>query len=269
MKPGSDIGDIVFRYSFQGLDSPLYHDYVMHALCRRGSCTFTYNGQPMRMWAGDIAIRECRLFARFVPDDDFLVEIILISQKYLMANKDNNFAIKAQMELYLNPVIHLTSEQMMVCRANFRYVAYRLQHPEHRFYGEALSLAVQTMLTDIYDIHSQRHGHAELSQTYANILQQFVALLDAGHFRDHHDAEWFASRIFISAKHLAFVCRKATGFSATYWINRYLLVDIRERLFERRYSVKELAEQYHFSSASYFCRYVESGLGISPKNFQK
>lgn len=262
--------DIIFRYSFEGLDKEPFRDYVMHALCRRGSCTFLYNGQKMTVYQGDLIIKECRLFSDFHPSQDFLAEIILINPQYIYASRDSSYAIKAQMELYLNPVIHLTPDQMLVCRANFRYVSFRLQHPKHTFYDEALALAVQTMLVDIFDIHNQRHRTGKaISQQYANLLRQFVELLDNGAYREHRDADWYAGKLFVSTKHLSFVTRQATGFSATYWINRYLLVDIRKQLFEHEKSVKELAEDYGFSSESYFCRYVEKNLGISPKNMQK
>lgn len=118
----------------------------------------------------------------------------------------------------------------------------------------------------LFNIHAQRHGLITGSSRYTQLMKDFVALLENGEYRINHDADYFAEKLFVSAKHLSFVSRKTTGFSATYWINRFLQMDIRKKLYKHDATISELSKYYNFSSTSYFTRYVESNLGGHLRN---
>ena len=60
-----------------------------------------------------------------------------------------------------------------------------------------------------------------------------------------------------------------SGFPANYWINRYTVLDISRQLQKSQKTLTDLADKYHFSSYSYFCRYVHKYLGIKPTDFRE
>ena len=59
-----------------------------------------------------------------------------------------------------------------------------------------------------------------------------------------------------------------SGFPANYWINRYTVLDISRQLCDKKRSFTELSDIYGFSSPSYFSRYVQKCLGVSPSDFR-
>ena len=261
--------NIIFVYSMKDKNLKEHDDYIVNAICRRGECSFVYFGRKTIMHRQDIAIGSCRMFTEIVQSNDCMMEIILLRPQYVNSFHGLDYMIKCQMELYLNPVIHLTSEQMMVMRANFQFISYHLLHDEHKFYNNVVADSIRLMVLDLLNIRTQRHGLVTGSSRYTQLMKDFVALLENGEYRINHDADYFAEKLFVSAKHLSFVSRKTTGFSATYWINRFLQMDIRKKLYKHDATISELSKYYNFSSTSYFTRYVESNLGEPPKELQK
>ena len=261
--------NISFSYSLLGFHDSDNAGRVMYVLCRRGSCSFLYHGQRFTMHRQDLMVTTEGYLSDIIQSDDCMLEIVSLLPQFQRSFRELDYSVRVQMELFLNPVIHLTSDQMMLCRANFQFVNYHLLHTNHLYYESVMHHAVMIMLLDIYDIHAQRHGLTTLSSRYSELIKGFIALLDEGAYRMHHDAGYYADKLFVSAKHLNFVCRHATGFSAAWWISRYLQIDIRERLYQHDLTIKQLTNYYNFSSASYFCRYIEKNLGVSPKELQK
>lgn len=56
--------------------------------------------------------------------------------------------MKGSLALFLNPIMHLTPEQQIVCRRDFDLLEVRIQNTGHRFYREVLINAMQTAILD-------------------------------------------------------------------------------------------------------------------------
>ncbi|MBR6276840.1 MAG: AraC family transcriptional regulator, partial [Prevotella sp.] len=122
---------------------------------------------------------------------------------------------------------------------------------------------------DFFDFHASLYGNEKITSQYADLMERFLALLERGDFRKNRDIGYYADKLCVTTKYLSEVCKKVSGFPANYWINRYTVLDISRQLRDKKRSFTELTYLYGFSSPSYFSRYVQKYLGVSPTDFRK
>ena len=207
--------NVIFKYSLRDIADPRLGQYVAILLCRRGECTFGYNSRRITLRSQDIAVSRCARLSPQGQSHDCLIEILLLNAVYINSFRDMDYAVKGQMELFLNPVLHLTSDQMMVMRANFQFVSYHQLHQEHHYYDKVLQHGVQLLLLDLFDILAQRRGQVRSTSRYSNLMKGFMAMLERGDYHEHRDVDHYAQELCVSAKHLARVSRQCAAASTS------------------------------------------------------
>ncbi len=63
------------------------------------------------------------------------------------------------------------------------------------------------------------------------------------------------------------VSKKASGYGANYWINRYTILAITRLLRDKSLSFVNISDIFGFLSPAYFSRYVQQNLGIKPSDY--
>ena len=129
--------------------------------------------------------------------------------------------------------------------------------------------AVQLMLLDFFDFHARNYGESTLSTQYAVIMNKFLAMLENGDYRKNREVSYFASELCVTSKYLSEICKKVSGHSANFWINRYTILDISRLLRNKRLSFVEISDLFNFSSPAYFSRYVQRYLGMNPTEYRE
>ncbi|MCH5329089.1 MAG: AraC family transcriptional regulator [Coprobacter sp.] len=265
----TDRPDIVIGNSMTCIGQGELKDYVTHAYCRSGSCSFSFNDQRYTFSAGDCLImRHSRLITDVVEGAGFETDIIFVTPEFIeISTPQSNYGMRGSVSLFHNPILRLSPEQQEVCRLDFDYIKRRLALPHHHFHRDAMINAVECLIIDLFDFHAELYGKAEISISYAQLMERFMGMLERGDFRRNREIGYYASALCITPKYLSEVSKKISGFPASYWINRYTTLDISRRLKEKNRCIKELADFYHFSSASYFSRYVQKYLRMQPSDF--
>ena len=143
-------------------------EYLAHLLCLGGTCRYRFNGRDFELHAGDVSIvRKRKMLEKIEPSDDFRCKIIYATPGFInLCTPQSNYGIKGSLALFLNPVMHLTPEQQIVCRRDFDLLELRIKDTEHRFYREVLINAMQTAILDFFrfpcpPLWRERHLHAK------------------------------------------------------------------------------------------------------------
>ena len=89
--------------------------------------------------------------------------------------------MKGQLALFLNPVMHLTPEQQIICRRDFEILEARIKDTEHRFYREILINSMQTAILDFFDFHARIYGESDISTQNASIMSRFLRCWKMAH----------------------------------------------------------------------------------------
>lgn len=263
--------NIIVEQSLSSIGRGELADYLAHAYCHEGSCTFTFNHKEFTMKTGDcMIVRRSNLVNNIRPGETFRVEVIYVTPEFIqLSAPQSNYGTKGGIMLFENPIMHLTPEQQSRCVLDFESIKRRLALTEHRFHRDAMINAVQCMIIDFYDFHAQLFAEGNITSKYALIMNGFIALLEQGDYRHNREIGYYADKLCITTKYLSEVSKKISGFPANYWIVRYTTLDILNQLRDKRKTLKELSEYYNFPSTSYFNRYVQKYLHVAPGDLRK
>ncbi|WP_282080384.1 AraC family transcriptional regulator [Aquimarina algiphila] len=124
-----------------------------------------------------------------------------------------------------------------------------------------LSLLIQIKRFTIY-----QHEVFE-SKRFKDFIQ-FKQLLNI-HFRDSHDAKFYAKKMFVSYKYLNKICKELGNVTAKAFIDSWLLLEIKRNLSEKKYTNQEIAFKVGFQEPSNFIRFFKRYEGVTPSKFVK
>ncbi len=263
--------NIIISNSLEELVTADCKGYVAHALCLSGSCHILYNGESLDFQNGDLLIvRKISLIEEISPTDNFCVKVVYLRSEFIeLCTPRSNYGMKGAFLLFLNPVMHLNSEQKERCKCNFELLEQRLYNTEHHFHNDMLIATIQMTILDFYDFHSHLYDEKDITTQNASIMWKFLDMLEQGTFRKHREVTYYADNLCVSSKYLSEVSKKVSGHSANYWINRYTALDISRLLRNNKnMTFVQISDIFGFSSQAYFSRYVQQHLGISPTKYR-
>lgn len=215
-------------------------------------------------------VRKGSLVEEMVPTDDFKVKNICVSASFIeLCTPSSNYGMKGQLALFLNPIMHLNTEQRFVCERDFRWIEYRLNQTEHKFYRELVINAIQSAILDFFDFHSTLTGEDSISSQNASIMSRFLAMLEEGTYRRIREVSYYADALCVTPKYLSEVSKRVSGYAANYWINRYTTLDIARMLRDKSLTFVQISDMFAFSSPAYFSRYVQRNLGMNPTQYRE
>lgn len=261
---------IVFIDSLKDYDATTVPDCALHILCTEGSMNFNFQGTHYNFVAGDYAI---------LPNIVFLTELAL-SENYqaitmgvsaafvsMMDNRSNYGAV-GQLLLMQNPVMKLSKHDFMICLEDLTRIRARLMETEHLFREEMMGHLLMVHILNLHDIHMRYNTPLQLSERLSVLLHRFIELLYGGEYKQNRNLSHYASQLCITPHYLSEICRKTSGYPATYWIDRFTLQEIHRLLCMPELTLSDIASELHFSSVSYFGRYVKKRLGMYPSEYR-
>lgn len=264
--------DIIIENTLTNIDNERFIGYLAHAFCRNGYCTFTFNNQTLRFGAGDcLILTRCDTVSDIVQSPDFVVDVVYVTQEFIeVCTPQSNYGMKGHLALFNNPIMRLNPEMQEVCMLNFDYIKRRHRLTNHHFHREAMINAIQCMIIDFFDFHTELYGkEKKVTSQYAQIMDGFLALLERGDYYENREIGYYADKLCVTPKYLSEVTKKLSGFPANYWITRYTALEISRLLRDRSLTLTEISDRFNFSSPSYFTRYVQKYLGANPMDFRE
>lgn len=103
------------------------------------------------------------------------------------------------------------------------------------------------------------------SESFAN---RFIKLIEE-HYQKHHDVEFYAAKLNITAKALTMKMTRLTGKAARTLIQERLILEARRLLAYSDLSVSEIAAHLGFEDTNYFSRFFRLKTGRTPGDFRK
>lgn len=262
--------NLIVAESLDGIFSDEMTGYITHAYCTTGSCAIVYNGERLTFGRGDLMIL---LFNRMVtavePSEDFSVRAIFIHLQFLEAcTPHTSYGVAGGLTMYLHPILHLNGREQHICEDDFRQVARRIRDPHEHFQGDAMMAVTQMMFIDFYEFHARQNPQSEVSALTASVMRRFIDLLERGDYRKNREVGYYADLLCVTPKYLSEVCKKVSGFSANFWIDRFAVIELTRLLRDKSLSLTDISDLFGFTSQSHFSRYVQKNLGTSPSTFR-
>lgn len=262
---------IVFTDTWQELEALRYMGRVIHILCSKGNMGFTFQDTHYNISAGDYAILpNAALASDFSVSDEFQGIMMNLSESFVASIAiRSNYGIIGHLSLLRNPVIRLSERDFRTCEAALHYLRMRMEEETHLFREELLGSLLTAHILDLYDIHARSRKDQQVSERITFLLRKFIELLYNGEYIRNRDLDFYASRLCITPHYLSEICKKISGKPASYWIDRFTMQEITRLLRQKELSLTEIAERMNFSSVSYFSRYVQKRINLSPSEYRK
>ena len=262
---------IVFVDTWQEFNSLRYAGRVIHILCRKGNMGFSFQDTHYNISSGVyVILPNAALSSDFSVSDDFQGTLMNLSEAFVTSIAiRSNYGIIGHMSLLRNPVMKLSKRDFGVCEAVLQYLQMRMEEEKHFFREELLGSLLTVHIVDLYDIHARSHKELQVSERITSLLRNFIELLYNGEYIRNRDLEFYASRLCITPHYLSEICKKVSGKPASYWIDRFTMQEITRLLRQKELSLTEIAVRMNFSSVSYFSRYVQKRIHLSPSEYRK
>ena len=86
---------------------------------------------------------------------------------------------------------------------------------------------------------------------------------------EQREVDFYADKLNITPKYLTEVCKKSSAKTASEWIHNYTTQRLIILLGNKQLSFTAIADTLHFSSQSFFSRYVRKVLGVTPSEYRQ
>jgi AraC-like DNA-binding protein len=248
----------------------LLQKYHVHLYCHSGRLDFIFNDQHMVCKSGQFLFwfAESRWNVTELSKD-FKATVLLVEKDFLIDNvPDQGWSINAQLHSRKYPVkdINSKAEKEKILN-NFKWLLYRFEETEHRFYEEALKLQMRLFILEMWHSFAKEYELRRHSLQTGTLYEQFIHLLEQ-HSLTRREVQFYANELNITPKYLNYLCKSHSDRTASDWIHRHVKERIILLLQNRHLNISEIAEKMRFSSTSFFTRYVKKLLGQTPSDFR-
>ena len=113
-----------------------------------------------------------------------------------------------------------------------------------------------------------RRMHDRNTTSVRVIFNRFCMLV-LEHCHKQHDVRFYADQLCITPYYLSKITRKIMKISPKELIDNQIILEIKQVLLTTDFSIKEIADRFHFDSPSYLGRYFRRHTGVTPTKFRE
>lgn len=269
---------LLFVNNLHDIPGQLSRDVIAFVMCKEGSIRVDINETEFEVTSSDILVcSPLHVLAIKSVSTDFCCSAVIINRNRITELMGER-AVSIHDMLFLSdhPLIHLAGEDVLLMQLYRNLIAHKLQEEEHSYTSRSIAHIVSAMLHDILGFCLHRHDAERQtapspidvpSASSVDIPHRFLALLAEDNGM-HHNVQYFADQLCISAKYLSVVVRTETGKTPSAWIKDMLIKQIRYYLLETNLTIKEICHKLHFENPSFFGKFTKQHLGCSPLEFR-
>ncbi len=262
---------ILFVDSIDEYDFSRYTaDHIMHILCLEGSMSLVFHNVHYNIGRGDyIIISNLAMASDFSTSPDCKCIIMSFAEIFFISMAiHSKYGFIGRFALLQNPVIKLSATEFEKCKYDLVRLRDRVAESNHLFHEEMTGHLLLAHALDLYDIHARKASSTHVPERATLILQRFIDMLYRGDFISHRNLEYYASALCITPHYLSELCKNISGEPASYWIDRFTIHEAINLLSKNELSLADIAERLNFSSLSYFSRYIQRHIGLSPSAYR-
>lgn len=225
---------------------------------RRATPGLVACGRPGEVWEwraetplkGDVLIFEEPFLLSFFNDAHFLDRL-----SYLQADRPSPFLLPdAPLQKRLRQLFLQMKEEMAAPQHKDQHILRAMLYEFLMLLDRAKNAAPRTL--------------PPTGMTPDRYRERFVRLADR-EFREHHDVEYYAGQLCITANYLNRLVSGHLGVTTKQYLNRRLVDEAKRLLAYTTLSVNEITDLLHFESSAYFVRFFHKAVGLSPAQYRK
>lgn len=175
--------------------------------------------------------------------------------------------------LLQNPVIKFDADQAQLLCQYFELllgVSKRSVSPRlDRNIASSIITALVYQINQLMLINAElRLRNTQDGTRPSSYVHDFMHLVKLNYMRER-SVQYYANQLHISPKYLSLLVRKATGRTASRWIDEFVIMEARNLLRFSDKNIQQIAYMLNFANQSAFGKYFKQITGMSPTEYQK
>lgn len=238
-------------------------------ICRKGEATLqvNFNNFPIRknsvlmLFPGDVAEVKA-------ASNDFSIEMLRFDGALL-----REASLQLEHAVYSNlrhdrckadePTVSAIVDSM------FTLLRIYFQQEECHCKDQLALYQLKSFFLGYYDflIRHSKMPQADVARSANRLFALFMEQLE-NNYKSCHSVAGYAQMLHITPKYLNHVARKTCGRTPKILIDHYIIMRIKLDLRTTNVNIKQMAWDYHFSDASFFCRHFHKCTGMTPQEYR-
>lgn len=171
-----------------------------------------------------------------------------------------------------NEALHLSEQERAIVVDCLHKIRTETEHAVDKHTRRLITANIELLLD--YCVRFYERQFLTRSQVNSDLLIRFETLLDAYFSSDRPQSEglpsvkYFAEQLHLSANYFGDLIKKETGCTAQDHIQLKLIDVAKERIFDVRKSVGEIAYELGFKYPQHFTRLFKKLTGLTPKEYR-
>ncbi len=171
-----------------------------------------------------------------------------------------------------NEALHLSEQERAIVVDCLHKIRTETEHAVDKHTRRLITANIELLLD--YCMRFYERQFLTRSQVNSDLLIRFETLLDAYFSSDRPQSEglpsvkYFAEQLHLSANYFGDLIKKETGRTAQDHIQLKLIDVAKERIFDVRKSVSEIAYELGFKYPQHFTRLFKKLTGLTPKEYR-
>lgn len=248
------------------LHSPMKFTSTTSIFVRRGHCKAEINLEEYEIEAPCVVnIASSEIMQPLKISDDFEGAFVVMSQRFIsdfisMVNDENLIS-----KFKRSPIMTVAPQYL----SDFEMLYRNLRSITSESNGQySYQTVLHTLLAFFYNIGLKcLKPDYESGSTAAHITNRFLKMAREN-FKKERFMDFYASQLEITPKHLGRTIKAQTGFTASEWLDRMVILEAKVLLKSTSMTIQQIAEELNFTSQSFFGKYFKNIVGVSPKEFR-
>ncbi|PBJ07993.1 AraC family transcriptional regulator [Flavobacterium sp. ACN6] len=247
-------------------------DFFALVLIEKGSCSYTVNARKSKITANDVLF--CPMHETFTIDhisDDYKAKYILFTLDFISQAGFNYRSNDILKSFSNNPFIIISGEMEIFERIKFylnQLQSLNNTQQDNYYFNELIWHSFSLLIYEVDNYFKSIEITKPISPRGEDLATKFFMLLREN-FKEHHDVQFYADRLFVTRKYLSKMIKKTMLKSSREIINHVLVTEAKILLRNYHISVSDAALELNFSDQSVFSKFFKKHTGQTPSDYKK
>lgn len=254
------------------LNIPHKANFFAIVLIEKGHCCYTVGDQKTSIYENELLFSP--MLQTFTIDhisDDYQAKSILFTANFVTQagfNYKSNDILKS---FSSNPIIIIKNDLELFKRSKFyidQLESLNDTRKENYYFNELIYHSFSSLIYELDNYFKRIEISRPTTPRSEDLTTKFFLLLREN-FKEHHDVQFYADKLFVTRKYLSKVVKTTMLKSSREIINHVLITEAKVLLRNYHTSVSDVASQLNFSDQSIFSKFFKKHTGQTPSDYKK
>lgn len=244
-------------------------DSLLTIICLRGHATFRIRLHDFRLSkSSSLLIGPEIPFYIIDKSPDFRIDVIRVGESVFDVTSYDDIIKKHLNRIIIDRPLNKISEKKTRMFHIIHSYLKTLMTERKDYYRDIIVFEyIKIFLYEACHIMDETVSSDKLKLKERNITNSFFQMLERNFMTDRK-VEHYASKLGISAKHLAHVIKNSTGKYPSEWMDNYALLESKKLLRNSDENIQTISYDLNFATPSHFSKFFKAKTGMTPKEFR-